>query len=479
VEEKEIIGYIRSEVKLYEEPNPKSNVLDVLASNLAVRVISQQDGWLLVRPYGSFSGYVPKEFVLINNDNNHDACYCLSDISIKESNINIPLLPDYITPRELTQWLSTGGKPSWMPENYWQTLSPNQQQGVIQSIKKDIIHNIDLWNKWISEIQQQSRLDEARLVEWFTILQGEGNYFALQNEKLYKDPQENEKFFIGWINQNNIIRWTGKVKKDAVIPSKRWYEIYASRHGVEVRGWIVNFNKFERFIIPNQDNDPAFEENANKVFNLNEPILTFPEDNEVKEAIESGLNAAQYIDLKSVLGYSMRHYNLCGIFAVAAIVNSDVIPLIKRWIDNYPRANKIIKNPNEGTSIRDLQSLLDLYKFSYENANFDKEENNLSLLSARRLREKLHGGYVLIAGVSIKNNGALSGEGKIRHWVVVEDAIPVGISGWVRIYNSFKNADEVTSYRNFIDAIKGFGSNTGLGLWVKHPRVPILSEKLK
>jgi hypothetical protein len=34
------------------------------------------------------------------------------------------------------------------------------------------------------------------LVEWFTILQCEGIYFALQNEKLYKDPQENEKFFM-------------------------------------------------------------------------------------------------------------------------------------------------------------------------------------------------------------------------------------------------------------------------------------------
>jgi hypothetical protein len=39
---KRLLDIFVSEVKLYEEPNPKRNVLDVLASNLAVRVISQQ-----------------------------------------------------------------------------------------------------------------------------------------------------------------------------------------------------------------------------------------------------------------------------------------------------------------------------------------------------------------------------------------------------------------------------------------------------
>jgi len=71
-------------------------------------------------------------------------------------------------------------------------------------------------------------------------------------------------------------------------------------------------------------------------------------------------------------------------------------------------------------------------------------------------------------GVGIfKSNGRLAGsvnnDKTTRHWVVLEDLIPVGNDGWVRIYNPFRNREEVYTYNTFILSVGQFG----LGLLVE------------
>ena len=469
-----IIGFTRAEVNLYESTDSSSAVIDVLSANVPLKIIEQVNDWLRVRPLGSFSGYLQADKVLITDETiGADGNIFSNTSNIPTKPENIPSIPEKITPRTLTQWLSVGGKPSWIPESYWQTLSSSQQQGVVDAVKAAIIQRIDSWNAWIKDIQQQGRIEEATIGEWLTILQGGRNYFALLGEKMYKTYAFDDDLFIGWINANDLITWTGHVKRDEKKPENFWYEVITQRFNEEVKGWVTNFNRFDTYSIPTDSNNPAIEENAEKVFNLDERLLRYPQDTEIQDAVNKGFNAAQYIDLTAVLGHPLRHYNLCGIFAVAALGGHEVIPTLNQWKGVYSRARDIIKDPGEGTSTRDLQSLLSMFKLSNESINIKIEKDQFAFLSANRLRELLHQGTMLITGVNIKGNGKLSGEGNIRHWVVVEDVLPVGNSGWVRLYNSFHNMDEVYTYRTFIASFNAFGSITGAGLWVNHPRMPI------
>jgi hypothetical protein len=48
--------------------------------------------------------------------------------------------------------------------------------------------------------------------------------------------------------------------------------------------------------------------------------------------------------------------------------------------------------------------------------------------------------------------------------VVLEDVLPVGNNGWVRVYNPFQNREEVYDYNTFMAS-----AGTGTGLWLDVP----------
>ncbi|MBN1147151.1 MAG: hypothetical protein JXA78_07840 [Anaerolineales bacterium] len=88
----------------------------------------------------------------------------------------------------------------------------------------------------------------------------------------------------------------------------------------------------------------------------------------------------------------------------------------------------------------------------------------MSPVSPRWVKDQLRTDKKAIVGVGITRSGKLSAEGAIRHWVVLEDILPMGHGGCVRLYNPFMNRDEVYTY----DVFRGSMGQFGIGLWVDH-----------
>ena len=74
----------------------------------------------------------------------------------------------------------------------------------------------------------------------------------------------------------------------------------------------------------------------------------------------------------------------------------------------------------------------------------------------------LRSGKKAIIGIGLNSKGEASITGTIRHWLVIEDIVRMGNGGWVRVYSSFFNQEEVYPYRNLFDV----GISSSLGLWV-------------
>lgn len=456
----------RSITNLYEKPDINQNVIDVLRANLSLKILSEEDKWVKVRPLGSRTGWVIRSAVLIPEKDFHP----FSLLSQSETpSSKIPTIPSWVNPNDIIQWLGLGGKPNWISEDYWNTLTIEMQKGILEALRKAMATRIKEWNTWLAEIQSEGRFKEATLDEWFTILNGGKRLWSLWQEKLYKEYSSQSEM-LTWTTPKDILTWTGHIRRNLNDPFKTWFEISINKSDYEITGWFRNPDLLDEYIPPKPENDPAIDENAEHIFNLNDRPLYIPSDKEIREAVQSGFSAAQYIDLIAVTGRSLRHFNLCGIFSIAALGNSDVIPTLKRWMEGYPRAKEIIFDPGEGTGLGDLKSLLNMFKLNYTDFDSRNLQDRLTILSPKRLHEKLISGYMLVAGVNIKSNGRLSGEGNIRHWVIIEDAAPVGNSGWVRIYNSFHNSDEVYTFKTFSAAFNDSGTLAGVGIWVKHPR---------
>jgi hypothetical protein len=84
--------------------------------------------------------------------------------------------------------------------------------------------------------------------------------------------------------------------------------------------------------------------------------------------------------------------------------------------------------------------MLDMCGRRYE---FFRAEGSGSPITPGYLRRMLDSGRMAIVGTGITYNGILRARSNIRHWIVLEDLLRVGNSGWVRVYNPFTNREEV------------------------------------
>jgi hypothetical protein len=146
----------------------------------------------------------------------------------------------------------------------------------------------------------------------------------------------------------------------------------------------------------------------------------------------------------------------------------DIIPFLTKWNANYAGADGIIRNPKMGTGLSDVKTMLPLYNLKFEEFRYTP---SVTPVSPTRLLKLLDEGRMIYWGVAIfKSNGKLSGtvsgDKTTRHWIVLEDIVPVGNSGWVRIYNPFRNREEVYGYDYFIQSVGQFG----IGLLVDIPK---------
>ena len=221
-----------------------------------------------------------------------------------------------------------------------------------------------------------------------------------------------------------------------------------------MRGWFRG-DILAEYFFPTEQNDPTNPDNKDNVFELSKPILHLPQDPEFAAAKAAGRTGAQYLDIEGAWGTPLVHYSLCGEICVSALVNSDVIPLLSKWKDSgYWRVNSILKNPKEGTHIGDLGKILDMY-------NRTSEVYNSTPVPPQFIKSRLMRDEFPISGCVITRTGKVKADANIRHWVIVEDVLPVGSSGWVRIYNPFQNQEEVYEYNMFMTS-----AGTGTGLWV-------------
>jgi len=129
--------------------------------------------------------------------------------------------------------------------------------------------------------------------------------------------------------------------------------------------------------------------------------------------------------------------------------------MLQKWIESkYAGINAILNDSHMGTTLTDLKSIMALFDL--------KSERYTSIpTSPQRIKERLDAGQFVLAGCGINQAGVVLADGKIRHWVVILDLLPVGNSGWVRVYNPFFNQEEVYEYNLFIRS-----SGVGAGLWI-------------
>jgi len=221
-----------------------------------------------------------------------------------------------------------------------------------------------------------------------------------------------------------------------------------------MQGWF-RADLTGEYIYPTADNDPLVTANAKNVFDLSKDMIRHPQDPEISPTKKKGLDGAQYIDVFRATNRHLVHWCLCGEFCVAALCGSDIIPMLQKWIESkYAGINAILNDSHMGTTLTDLKSIMALFDL--------KSERYTSIpTSPQRIKERLDAGQFVLAGCGINQAGVVLADGKIRHWVVILDLLPVGNSGWVRVYNPFFNQEEVYEYNLFIRS-----SGVGAGLWI-------------
>ena len=197
------------------------------------------------------------------------------------------------------------------------------------------------------------------------------------------------------------------------------------------------------------------------------PGSNFPEIGSlIKDEIVSGLAASfdgNWLQVQKTAASTRKkvNYNLCGQFCTAALCGVDVIPVVQRWYHTSKRGKAVIDG-DRGTVIYDLQEMLALFNVKSETF---QPEPSVSPATPEYLEMNLRSGKKAIIGVGLTTKGEAAYNASIRHWLVVSDIVRMGNSGWVRVYNSFYNQEEVYPYQRIFNT----GISTGIGLWVEAP----------
>jgi len=167
------------------------------------------------------------------------------------------------------------------------------------------------------------------------------------------------------------------------------------------------------------------------------------------------------VQMRAGTGRKKVNYNLCGQFCVATLCGLDVIPLVRRWYQSSKRGKAVIDG-DRGTLIDDLQEMLTLLNVKSETF---RPEPSIAPATPEYLEKNLRAGRKAIIGVGLTKTGEAAYNASIRHWLAITDIVRMGNSGWVRVYNSFFNREEVYPYERIFNT----GIATGIGLWLDSP----------
>jgi hypothetical protein len=452
-------GLTCSSINLRGKPDLKSGVIEALEPQEHVRILEDTGTMLKVestRWQPPVLGYVLKSAIIHNKTDQGS----FPKVNLGNG-IQIPSVPSSLPVSAFLTWLDSGKESPWLPANYLDTIRSGRQSSIGTLIRQAISDHRSEWEAWVAEIKSQGREGLATMDEWLVILAGGRPMWSFRPERIFDQPSQNSSA-PAWVTPKDVIRWTGHVRVNNQEPKyKTWYEVELTKLDREFKGWY-KAGLLEEFILPTADTDITVPANKDTVFDLAHPLLRLPSDPEIEGARKAGQPAAQYINIKDALGWGQINHNLCGEFCVAALCAGDVSPSLNQWLSSYAGAKDILEK-DRGTSIADLQAMLDIFKKKYE---FFRAEASVAPMTPGYMRKMLDTGRMAISGVGITNMGVLKWNSGIRHWVVIEDIVIVGSSGWVRLYNPFPNREEVYPFDVVFDTL----SRSGIGLWVEPTR---------
>lgn len=448
---------MRATVQLRENPAQNAQIVESLGAGALVEILEDQGVWLKATPAVSghahpIPGWALREaFAFPPNGN------AFPLVNLTDGKSYAPI-PDSLKANDLLAWNNAAGDdPAWIPAPVWNKISPGDRQTAKDGIRAALQTHQAEWNAWQAAVSAEGRQADASLGEWLAALQNGRDVWSVRPEMIYAEASQAQGHR-GWVKESDIMRWTGKVKRNDHEPKyKTWYEVSLYKADKMLKGWFKG-DLIEPYVYPSQSNDPAIDANRETQFDLTTPILRHPDDPEIQDAIAAKRTGYQYLDIVNALGKTKIHYNLCGEFCAAALAGVDVIPLLNQWKAVYPAALNIMRN-NDGTGLGDIKSILSMYNLTFEEFRYTP---SVTPVSPARLLALLEQGKKIFWGVAIfKANGKLSGavfnDTTTRHWIVLEDVIPVGNGGWMRIYNPFRNREEVYLYEHFIQSVGQFG----------------------
>lgn len=448
-------GRTRAEVELRAASSLKSNFVDRLPTDCKVEILENTNRTFKVKPTSiksGVSGYLPSIAVI----QKPESIELFPKIQDPKSNRKFNTVPESLKLSEFLEWANN--KKSvlpWLSAHDRASINPTKIEEIIQQIISNTLGKKAEWGDWIQAIKANERFGEATMKEWIVMLAGGREMFSIRDHIVYTYPDRADEHQ-GWILSGQIARWNGVIKKGKKNGELRNFcEVDFYRINKEMHGFIRE-ELLEDYVYPDPNTDVEIDSNREHVFDLKARRIRLPEDDEIIEAKNKGYTASQYIDVFKATQKHLIHFSLCGEICVAMITNNDIIPLLKNWLDSgFWRAPAILKDPHEGTSVADLQSILEIY-------DLNGEVYSSIPTSAAKIKAKLDEGKIAIVGAGINSAGVVLPKGRIRHWVVLTDIIPSGNNGWVRVYNPFHNQEEVYRYDDFIAS-----SGVGAGLWIQ------------
>ena len=448
-------GLACSSANLRGTPDLKSHVIEALNPQDHLQVLAESGEMYEVqatRWHPPVLGYTLKSAVIVDRPSQP----VFPRIELKPG-ITIASVPPSIPASTFLAWLQTGQESPWLPVDYAGAIQSGQQPSVGSQVRQAISDHRSDWEAWVAEIQAQGRLAAATIDEWLVIMAGGRPMWSIRAERIFVDATEHCAA-PAWVVPQDVVMWTGHVRFNNAEPKyKTWYEVTFTKLDRQFRGWY-KATLLEEFIIPTASTDLTDLNNQKTIFDLSRPRLRLPADAEIAAAVKAGRTGAQYIEISRAIRSTAVKHNLCGEFCAAALGGSDVLPFLIEWLPKYKTAASILGN-DYGTSVVDLQSMLDVLGRKYE---FFRAEASVAPITPSYMRKMLDSGRMAILGTGITYNGVIKWGSRIRHWVVVEDVVRVGNSGWVRIYNPFLNREEVYPF----DAVFDTSSRSAIGLWV-------------
>ena len=334
---------------------------------------------------------------------------------------------------DMPDWLQSGMCPPSLDPDLWDRLPLEDQQAILARA-------MAIWESWIQRLIEEDRLCEADLEEFYQLLQGYQPLWVINNcrrtRKLFAEPRYDEDQVLARPGYLDQVMWSGTREK---VGGHIWYEVlYDGR-----TGWMQRRHLAE-----------------NLPFDLFGPMVAFPRDAGISDALAAKRGAAQFIDVTAVVPNAKPeiHTRLCGQFCVTALlgerIGCSVLNFLKTWTSQdhaswRDEAIDIVAN-NRYTGFGHVENMLHIFGVRHERVTRHASPHDLE--------KTLDGNRMMIALVTIDWCGSLAGTD--GHWVIVEDAVDDGETCWVRIYNPFWNQEEIYTYDQFDEAW-----NNG-GIWV-------------